>query len=117
MLRESSTHTDNDIDLADVTGGLSGTTDIPQADLLVGLAEAIVARDAVATGDFRTKLLAALGNDAMVDAVATISGFHGFVRIADSIGIPYTTAAQGQDAPDVREAAGINAFHRIREGA
>jgi hypothetical protein len=35
------------------------------------------------------------------------------VRIADAIGIPYSGAAGGRDAPDVREHAGINAFYRI----
>jgi len=35
------------------------------------------------------------------------------LRIADAIGIPYTGAAGGRDAPDVREQAGINAFYRI----
>jgi len=53
----------------------------------------------------------------MVDAAATIAGFHGFVRIADAIGIPYQTAARGEDVPELREQAGINAFHRIRERA
>ena len=39
--------------------------------------------------------------------------FHGFVRIADAIGIPYETAGFGNDAAEIREEAGINQFHRI----
>jgi hypothetical protein len=35
------------------------------------------------------------------------------VRIADAIGIPYSGAAGGRDAPEVREQAGVNAFYRI----
>ena len=62
----------------------------------------------------RNKLLAVLGNDAVVDALAVASAFHGFVRIADAIGIPYTTAAKGSDAPDIREEVGINQFHLIK---
>ena len=34
--------------------------------------------------------------------------------IADAIGIPYTTAARGSDAPEVREQAGVNQFYRVR---
>jgi hypothetical protein len=36
------------------------------------------------------------------------------VRIADSTGIPYTTAAGGRDRPEIREAAGVNDFYRVR---
>jgi hypothetical protein len=46
-----------------------------------------------------------------------VAAFHGFVRLADAIGIPYTTAAGGRDLPDLREAAGINAFYRVRNSA
>ena len=58
----------------------------------------------------------ALGAAGLVDAAATVAAFHGFVRLADAIGIPYTTAARGQDLPDLRAAAGIDAFHRVRSG-
>jgi|TARA_B100000315_G_scaffold259974_1_gene318436 hypothetical protein len=115
MLRESSQISKNEIELRDVTAGLTDGTQIPQAELLVGLAETIVARDAPGAAGARDSLQDVLGNDAVVDAVAITSAFHGFVRIADAIGIPYTTAAQGQDAPEVREEAGINDFYRIKE--
>ena len=45
------------------------------------------------------------------------TSFHGFVRIADAIGIPYQTAARGEDAAELREQAGISAFYRVREQA
>ena len=113
MLRESSKIAGYKVQLSDVTSGLSDETHIPHGDLLVALSEAIVARDKDAIADVRGILFQALGNDAVVDAVAVASAFHGFVRIADAIGIPYATAAQGGDAPDIREEAGINAFFRI----
>jgi hypothetical protein len=50
-----------------------------------------------------------------VDAAAIVGAFHGFVRVADATGIPYTTAAQGRDAPDIRSRAGVNDFYRVRE--
>lgn len=114
MLRESSKIAGYKVGLSDVTSGLSDETHIPQSDLLVALSDAIVARDKEAIADSRSILFQALGNDAVVDAVAVASAFHGFVRIADAIGIPYTTAAQGGDAPDIREEAGINEFYRIK---
>ena len=113
MLRESSQIAGYKVQLSDVTSGLSDETHIPQGDLLVALSEAIVARDKDAIADARGILFQALGNDAVVDAVAVASAFNGFVRIADAIGIHYATAAQGGDAPDVRAEAGINEFYRI----
>lgn len=117
MLRESSQIAGHKIQLSDITAGLTEETQIPHGDLLISLAEAIVARDTGAIGDFRDRLFQALGNDPVVDAVAVASGFHGFVRIADAIGIPYTTAAQGQDIPEIRQEVGINEFFRIKGSA
>ena len=115
MLRESSKIAGNEVQLSDITKGLSERTQIPQGDLLVNLAEAIVARDPDLISDARNIFLEVLGNDALVDAVAVASAFHGFVRIADAIGIPYTGAAGGIEASELREETGINAFHRIKE--
>lgn len=114
MLRESSKVSGEAVELSDVTRGLSDATGIAYARILVEFAEAVVLRDRSRIAAAREAVFAALGNDATVDAAATIAGFHGFVRIADSTGIPYQTAAAGQDRPDIREEAGISAFPRIR---
>ena len=115
MLRESSKHTNEAVDLHDVSAGLSERTQVAHGPLLVAFAEAVVARDDARITSAREALRAAVGEAATVDAAATVAGFHGFVRIADAIGIPYKTAAAGQDAPDIREQAGVNAFYRLRE--
>ncbi len=115
MLRESTQIADNEVNLKDVTAGLSDGTQIPNAEVLVNFAEAIVSRDSTRIAEARQVVADTLGNDATVDAAAVVSAFHGFVRIADSIGIPYTTAVLGQDAPEIREEAGINDFYRIQE--
>ena len=73
MLRESSQIAGYKVQLSDVTSGLSDETHIPQGDLLVALSEAIVARDKDAIADVRGILFQALGNDAVVDAVAVAS--------------------------------------------
>ena len=113
MLRESSQIAGYKVQLSDVTSGLSDETHIPEGDLLIKLTEAIVVRNKNAIENASDKLFQALGNDAVVDTIAVAAAFHGFVRIADAIGIPYGTAARGGDAPDVREEAGINKFYRF----
>ena len=114
MLRESSKISGEAVNLSDVTKGLSDATRIAHAPALVEFAEAVVLRDSPRIAAARAAVLAALGNDAMVDATAIIAGFHGFVRLADAIGIPYQMAAAGQDLPDLREEAGISSFPRFR---
>ena len=114
MLRESSQRSEEAVQLADVTRGISDETQLPQADILMQYAEAVVSGDATATSRAREAVNRALGPAALVDAAATIAAFHGFVRIADAIGIPYKTAAAGGDVPDIREQAGINEFHRVQ---
>ena len=114
MLRESSKVEGTKIQLKDITGGLSANTKVEGGEALLDLAEAIVAREEDRIKECRQKVHSLLGNSAVVDAVAVASAFHGFVRIADSIGIPYNTAARGKDAADIRDEAGINEFHRIK---
>ena len=114
MLRESSKISGDAVELSDVTKGLSDATGIAHAPVLVEYAEAVVERDPARIAAARDAVFAALGNDAVVDAAAVIAGFHGFGRIADAIGIPYQTAAAGQDLPELREQAGISAFPRIK---
>lgn len=114
MLRESMQIEGRQVELAGVTQGFDQGIDIPHAAELVEFAEAVVERDAARTAAARAKLRRALGEAGFVDAAAVVAGFHGFVRIADAIGIPYTAAAQGRDVPELREQAGINAFYRVR---
>ena len=99
MLRESSKFSNEAVNLADVTAGLSSQTQVAHAPILVAFAEAVVARDDARIRPAREAIRAAMGEAALVDCASTVAGFHGFVRIADAIGIPYTTAAAGQDAP------------------
>jgi dienelactone hydrolase len=113
MLRESSQHTQEAVNLGDVSAGLSNATQVAHAPILVEFAESVVARDDVRIAKARVAVRAAMGPAALVDIAAITAAFHGFTRIADAIGIPYTTAAAGQDAPEVREAAGVNLFPRV----
>lgn len=116
MLRESMQAGGRQVDVAGVTQGFDASVDIAHLAELVEFAEAVVARDAPRTALARAALRAALGEEGLADAAAVVGAFHGFVRIADAIGIPYTTAAQGRDAPEIRERAGVNEFPRVRGG-
>ena len=114
MLRESMHIGGKEVDVRGVTAGFAGGVDIPHAGWLVEWAEAVVLCDAVRIAGARSALRPVLSAAGLVDAAAVIAAFHGFVRIADAIGIPYTGAAQGRDVPELREAVGINDFYRVR---
>jgi len=114
MLRESVQAGGGQVDVANATRGSGKGVDVPHAAGLVEFVEAVVARDSGRTAAARAALRQALGEDGLVDAAAIVGAFHGFVRIADATGIPYTTAAQGGDAPEIRERAGVNEFYRVR---
>jgi alkylhydroperoxidase family enzyme len=102
-----------EVDVRRVTEGFGADAEVPHAAALAEFAEAVVLRDTARTAAVRATLREALGAVGLVDAAATVAAFHGFVRLADAIGIPYTTAARGQDVPELREQAGINAFYRV----
>jgi hypothetical protein len=104
-----------EVDVRGATQGSGEGVDVPHAAALTAFAEAVVARDAGAIARGREALRAALGAEGLADAAATVAAFHGFVRVADATGIPYTTAARGGDAPEIRERSGVNAFYRVRE--
>lgn len=116
MLRESMHAGGQTLDARGVTQGFRDGVDVANASVLVEFAEAVVLRDEARVAPARVALHAALGDAGLVDAAATVAAFHGFVRVADAIGIPYTTAAQGEDVPALREEAGINAFYRVSGG-
>lgn len=115
MLRESMQMSGKELDVRGVTQGFDAV-DIPHAAALVAFAEAVVLGEPARIAHARDALRQALGEEGFVDAAAIVAAFHGFVRIADAIGIPYTTAAGGRDVPDLREQAGINAFYRVQNG-
>ena len=115
MLRESMHIGGKEVDVRGVTQGVEHGVDIPHAGALLAFAEAVVSRDAVRIAAAREALRRALDEAAFVDVAAVVGAFHGFVRIADATGIPYTSAAGGRDVPALREEAGINAFYRVQD--
>lgn len=79
-------------------------TGVPQAALLLGFADAVIANDAIDVQ--RARVAAALGEPAMIDAAAVIAGFDGITRIADATGIPIEPAKAEQTA-DFRTELGL----------
>ena len=114
MLRESMQIEGKQVDLGGVTRGFGPGVGVAQSAELAEFAESVVQRDPSRVAAARSVLLGVLGEAGLVDASAVVAAFHGFVRIADATGIPYTTAARGDDAPELREEAGVNGFPRVR---
>jgi hypothetical protein len=112
MLRESMQTQGKSVALRDVTQGLEHGLDVPHAAELMAFAEAVVQRDDTRIASARRALLPLLGAAGLVDAAATVAAFHGFVRVADAIGIPHYSPPAGGDLSQLREEAGINDFFR-----
>ena len=75
----------------------------------MAFAEALATRDEEALGTARDALLAAGGNDVLVDAAAVAANFQRMVRIADSTGIPVDPIAL-KATVEIREELGLNDF-------
>jgi hypothetical protein len=101
-----------EVALRGVTEGFRDGIDVAHADALVAFADAVVARDPARIAAARAALLPLLGGAGTIDAAATVAAFHGFVRIADAIGIPHYAPPTGDDLSGLREEAGINGFYR-----
>jgi len=86
MLRASVDQQQSVVRLETVMGD-DGETGIGDGDLLIGFAEAVVARSPAAITSARQQLMEKLGVEATVDAAGVVSNFQRMVRIADSTGI------------------------------
>jgi hypothetical protein len=109
MLRASSDHNGDDIDIAALTGSAVGDSGIAQGDRLVALAEAVIADNAQDMKIARAAVQAALGDAALVDAAGIIGMFNGLDRVADATGAPLEDW-KAADTADMRAAIGIDAF-------
>jgi hypothetical protein len=79
-------------------------TGVPHAALLLAFADAVITGNAIEAQ--RDRVVAALGDAAMVDAAAVIAGFDGITRVADATGIPIEPAKAEQTA-DLRSELGL----------
>ena len=117
MLRESSKVNNQEIDLSNLAEGVSADTNIPNADIIVAFAEAMVSRNNGHIAAARSAIQGKMSEEQLVDIAAVAAAFHGFVRVADAIGIPYDTAIMGGDDPELRKEVGVDNFHAIQDRA
>ena len=109
LLRASSQHDGNDVDLNAVIGEADGDGGIAHGEILARFAEAAGGDDAEELIAARQGVIDALGTDALVDACGVAATFNAIDRVADSTGIPIDEARLEPTA-DFRESLGIDAF-------
>ncbi len=111
LLRGSGQHFGIDYDLQSIYGALENR--IRHAPELLAYADAFFARNSNSLDVARTRLAAAIGNAALVDAAGIVSIFEAVVRIADSTG----TALEDykvEISEELRQDLGINDFPSAR---
>ncbi len=114
MLRASSDHTGDDIDLLALTARVDGAVSgIPNGGLLIAFAEAVTLAIEPAIVEARGAVQIALGDDALVDAAGIIGMFDGLDRVADATGAPLEDWKAAETA-DMRAALGIDAYAATR---
>ena len=114
LLRASSKQGGAELDLSVITAGSgSGNGGIPNGEILMAFAEAIVGGEAAALSSARKAVLDQLGAAALVDAAAVAGLFNAIDRVADATGTPLEEAKAAASA-DVRAAIGIDEFRRRR---
>ncbi len=87
-------------------GGATGS--IPHGGLLVSYAEA-ANRDPAAARALDDEVIAAVGEDGLVDAAVIVAVFNGLVRSADGIGIPLDDAVLAATV-DARATLGFDGY-------
>lgn len=109
LLRASSQHRGQTVDLQSVIGAADGDGGVFKGDLLVPFAEAILGEDPDLLIEARQAVSEALGEAAMVDAAAVAAGFNGIDRVADATGIPIDEERVSSTA-SLRRDLGIDMF-------
>jgi len=109
LLRASSQHRGQTVDLQGVMGAADGDGGIPHGALLVAFAEAVLGDDPDILSETRQAVSRALGEAAMVDAAAVAGGFNAIDRVADATGIPIDEE-RVESTASLRQDLGIDQF-------
>jgi hypothetical protein len=109
LLRASGESSGEKIDLRAVTEGEAATSGLPGGEALTAFVDAAILAGAEAIRAARDRVVAELGEAAMVDAAGVIGNFERMVRIADGTGIPLDKPVALVSA-DMREELGIDSF-------
>ena len=114
MLRASSDHTDETIDLRLLLGAGEGDGGVAHGRVLVEFAEAVLFEDGERLDAARGNLLSSLGGEALVDASGVVGLFNAIDRVADATGIPLEEE-KAQISAAYRAELGIDEFSARRE--
>jgi hypothetical protein len=112
LLRESRQAKGESSDLTLLIGG-RGDGNIPQGDLLVAFADAVLGEDDQRIAEIQSALRTTMGDAAFVDAAAVAATFNAIDRIADATGIPIEDA-NAESTAELRASLGLNAFAENR---
>jgi hypothetical protein len=111
LLSLSSQLSGDEINLHTITQGHQVDSGVPASNELTAFAESILRGPGEELNQARDKLIAALGQRAMVDAAAVAANFSRMVRIADGTGIPLDDV-MAEYSTDLREDLGLNALNQ-----
>lgn len=109
MLRESGKVTGNTFDLAAIVDSDAIAGGVEHGDLLNEFVDVVLQGSAEQAAEVRRRVRDAIGDDAYVDACATIASFNAVVKIADGSGIPLEDIKE-ENTRDIRDALGIEKF-------
>ena len=109
LLRASGRTYDKTYDLAAVAGTPDGDGGVPEGDLLIAFAEAVLGDEELALTRARNALAAALGPPGLVDAAGVVGLFNAIDRVADATGIPLE-AEKAAASADFRAALNLDRF-------
>jgi hypothetical protein len=93
--------------------GGRGDGNIPQGDLLVAFADAVLSEDDQRLAEVHSALRTTMGDAALVDAAAVAATFNAIDRIADATGIPIEDA-NAESTAELRASLGLNVFAENR---
>ncbi len=108
MLRESAASSDTDLDLRSVTD-LAVPPLLPAGEALRSLPDALLGSGDVAA--VRGRIIAEVGVDGFLDALAVVANFEMMNRVADAVGTPVGKGTLHR-TEQLRREAGLDAYRR-----
>ena len=106
MLRVSGKLVEIEADVSGLAEATVGHTGVPDAEDLMGWAEAVLARDPTRVARHRSRIVERLGLDAANDAAGVIATFHMVTRMADATGLPLDPGVEEFTA-EIQESMGL----------
>ena len=114
LLRGSGQHTGDNYDLSAILGDGAADGGVAAGAALAAYADAFFA-GGVEFAAARARLRVEVGEEALVDAAATLAIFNAVVRIADATGIPLEEAKAEMSA-DLRGDLGLDDWSEVQSG-